>query len=169
MRRTVIVCLVFALMAVAAIVLIAVFFAFLRHWIAVHSGTTNESGEYYAFWSGFGADLGEGTLISAVALGVYTGARKVNCHEKGCWRIGHHPLDGTPYILCRHHHPDVPSGGATHEDILAHFERKRRQAAEAAVAAAGQGPATSSGDGNRGPSSVGGPAHPETGPAPPAT
>ena len=98
----------------AAIVLLVVFFAFVRHWAAVHSGTTNESGVYYAFWSGFGADLGEATLITAVIAGVYTGARKVNCHTKGCWRIGHHALDGTPYILCRHHHPDVPSGGASH-------------------------------------------------------
>ena len=48
-------------------------------------------------------------LIGAVGIGVYTGVRKVNCHTKGCWRIGHHPLDGTPYILCRHHHPDVPT------------------------------------------------------------
>ena len=119
---------------IAAVVLIVVFFAFLRHWIAVHSGTTNESGIYYAFWSGFGADLGEATLISAVCIGVYTGARKVNCHTKGCWRIGHHPLDHTPYILCRHHHPDVPSGGATHEQILAHFERSKRKAAGSDVA-----------------------------------
>ena len=73
---------------------------------------------YYNFWSGFGSDLGEATLISAVGIGVYTGVRKVNCHTKGCWRIGHHPLQGTPYILCRHHHPDVPTKGATHEHIL---------------------------------------------------
>ncbi len=114
---------------VAAIVLLVVFFATLRHWASVHSGTANESSIYYAFWSGFGADIGEATLITAVLAGVYTGARKVNCHTKGCWRIGHHPLDGTPYILCRHHHPEVPDGGATHEEILAHFERKKRLAA----------------------------------------
>ena len=35
--------------------------------------------------------------LSAVAIGVYTGVRKVNCHTKGCWRIGRHTLDGTPY------------------------------------------------------------------------
>src|SRR5208282_2072255 len=86
---------------VAAIVLLVAFFASLRHWASVHTGTANETGIYYAFWSGFGADLGEATLITAVAAGVYTGARKVNCHTKGCWRIGHHPLESTPYILCR--------------------------------------------------------------------
>ena len=49
---------------------------------------------------------------------MYTGVRKVNCHTKGCWRIGHHVLEGTPYILCRHHHPGVPTKGASHEHIL---------------------------------------------------
>ena len=77
----------------------------------------------YNFWSGIGSDLGEATLISAVGIGVYTGVRKVNCHTKGCWRIGKHDLDGTPYILCRHHHPGVPSKGASHAHIL---EQPRR-------------------------------------------
>ena len=70
----------------------------------------------------FRLDLGEATLISAVGVGVYTGVRKVNCHTKGCWRIGHHALEGTPYILCRHHHPEVPNHGATHEHILAQHQ-----------------------------------------------
>jgi len=104
------------------IVLVALLIAFiggLRHWFALHTGTLHGGPDvYYNFWSGFGSDLGEATLISAVCVGVYTGMRKVNCHTKGCWRIGHHALEGTPYILCKHHHPDVPNRGATHEDIL---------------------------------------------------
>ena len=88
------------------------FFAAVRHWVALHTGTLHGGPDlYYNFWSGFGSDLGEATLISAVGVGVYTGARKVNCHTKGCWRIGHHALEGTPYILCRHHHPEVPHQG----------------------------------------------------------
>jgi hypothetical protein len=89
---------------------------------------------YYNFWSGFGSDLGEATLISAVCVGVYTGVRKVNCHTRGCWRIGHHPLDGTPYILCKHHHPNVPNHGAPHEHILAqhHQYQLEREAARGA-------------------------------------
>jgi hypothetical protein len=106
------------LIVVVGIIFLALFFDIVRHWLAVHSGTSNESSVYYGFWSGFGADLGEATLISAVGIGVYTGVRKVNCHTKGCWRIGHHALNGTPYILCRHHHPNVPTGGATHKHIL---------------------------------------------------
>jgi hypothetical protein len=105
-------------LALVALVLVIAFFSFLRHWVAVHTGTLNESGPYYGFWSGFGSDLGEATLIGAVSVGVYTGVRKANCHTKGCWRIGHHPLEGTPYHLCRHHHPDVPTQGAAHSHIL---------------------------------------------------
>jgi hypothetical protein len=106
----------------------------LRHWFALHTGTLHGGPDvYYNFWSGFGSDLGEATLISAVGVGVYTGVRKVNCHTKGCWRIGHHALDGTPYIVCKHHHPDVPNRGATHEHMLAqHHRYKAERAAEKA-------------------------------------
>lgn len=115
------------------IVLVALLIAFLgalRHWFALHTGTLHGGPDlYYNFWSGFGSDLGEATLISAVCIGVYTGVRKVNCHTKGCWRIGHHPLEGTPFILCKHHHPDVPNHGATHDEILAQHHRFKIQRA----------------------------------------
>jgi hypothetical protein len=116
------------------VVLVAFLIAFiggLRHWFALHTGTLHGGPDvYYNFWSGFGSDLGEATLISAVCLGVYTGIRKVNCHTKGCWRISHHALEGTPYILCKHHHPDVPNHGATHEHILTeHLKFKSEKAA----------------------------------------
>src|SRR6202051_3803119 len=121
----------FLLLLVGGIALLIGFFAGVRHWLALHTGTLHGGPDlYYNFWSGFGSDLGEATLISAVGIGVYTGVRKVNCHTKGCWRIGHHPLDGTPYILCRHHHPDVPNGGASHEHILEQH-RKYKEAKEA--------------------------------------
>ena len=114
------------LLLVAGIVVLAVFFDAVRHWLALHTGTLHGGPDlYYNFWSGFGSDLGEATLISAVGIGVYTGVRKVNCHTKGCWRIGHHPLDGTPYVLCRHHHPHVPNNGASHEHILEQHRRFR--------------------------------------------
>ncbi len=117
-----------------AILLFVALYGPLRHWLALHTGITHGGPDvYYNFWSGFGSDLGEATLISAVGLGVYTGVRKVNCHVKGCWRIGHHPLLGTPYILCRHHHPNVPTGGASHQHILEQHRRyKEAQEARAA-------------------------------------
>jgi hypothetical protein len=134
---------VLVLVAVGVLAL-AIYFAEARHWLALHTGIINGGPDkYYNFWSGFGSDLGEATLISAVGIGVYTGVRKVNCHTKGCWRIGRHHLDGTPYVLCRHHHPGVPSKGASHEHIL---EQHRRF--QASQAAAGQCPTCSNGHGH---------------------
>jgi len=121
----------FLILLVVGVAFLIAFFDAVRHWLALHTGTLHGGPDlYYNFWSGFGSDLGEATLITAVGIGVYTGVRKVNCHTKGCWRIGHHPLDGTPYILCRHHHPDVPTKGASHEHILEQH-RKYKEAKEA--------------------------------------
>jgi len=70
----------------------------LLHWLAVHTGTIDEQGSYYGFWSGFGSDIGEVTILAAV-VGMW---RKHACHTKGCWRIGKHTVDGTPW--CTRHH-----------------------------------------------------------------
>ena len=119
-------------LVVVGIALVIASFDAVRHWFAFHTGILHGGPDvYYNFWSGFGSDLGEATLISAVGIGVYTGVRKVNCHTRGCWRIGHHALEGTPYILCRHHHPGVPSRGATHEHILEQH-RKYKEAQDGA-------------------------------------
>ena len=116
---------VFVLLVLAGLALLIAFFDFLRHWSAIHTGTVYSSSNpiYYNFWSGFGSDLGEATLIGAVSIGVYTAVRKVNCHTKGCWRIGHYPLEGTPYHLCPHHHPGVPTKGASHKHILEEYRK----------------------------------------------
>ena len=121
--------LLFVLVVTLVVILVA---GGVRHWVALHTGILNAGPDkYYNFWSGFGSDLGEATLISAVGLGLYTGLRKVNCHTKGCWRIGKHQLAGTPYVLCRHHHPGVPSKGASHEHILEQHRRfQESQASE---------------------------------------
>jgi hypothetical protein len=82
------------------------------HWIAEaiyrsigvgHGGQANTA---YSFWSGFGSDL---QIMAAVGLYV----RHVNCHVKGCPRVGKHQIDGTPYKVCHKHHPEVPDGGLT--------------------------------------------------------
>lgn len=83
------------------------------HWIEVHTGTVNESGPYYGFWSGFGSDISEIALFGGVVMGI----RKINCHVRGCPRIGHHLVKDTPYKVCHKHHPDVPNKGPTLEDI----------------------------------------------------
>lgn len=73
----------------------------LYHWFEVHTGTVNESGPYYGFFSGFGSDIGEVTLIAALC-GAF---RHHNCHVKGCLRLGR-PVEGTPYLACPTHHPE---------------------------------------------------------------
>ena len=42
------------------------------HWLQVHTGTVNEPGPYYGFWSGFGSDLGEFGILGAVGVGRYS-------------------------------------------------------------------------------------------------
>jgi len=66
------------------------------HWVEVHTGTVNEPGPYYGFWSGFGSDLEEFGTLGAVGAGIYSLVRKYNCHEPGCRRIGNHPAGGRP-------------------------------------------------------------------------
>jgi hypothetical protein len=61
-----------------------------------------DGAEWYAFWSGAGADLGQLALIG----GAITLYRKHNCHVHRCWRLGKFPIDGTPWVVCHRHHPD---------------------------------------------------------------
>jgi hypothetical protein len=72
------------------------------HWLEHWLGMDNLSGPIYGFFSGSGSDIGQVTLVGGVAMMV----RKHNCHVHGCWRVGRHPIAGTPYVVCRKHHPD---------------------------------------------------------------
>jgi len=60
------------------------FDSFLHHAFA-WTGTFNESGGWYGFWSGFAGGFG---ILTIVIIGY----RKINCHTQKCWRIGHHDL-----------------------------------------------------------------------------
>jgi hypothetical protein len=93
------------------------------HWLQVHTGTVNEPGPYYGFWSGFGSDLAEFSILGAVGTAVYQLIKKYNCHEPGCWRIGNHPAAGGQFLLCYRHHPDYRGKRPDHELI----ERLHRQ------------------------------------------
>jgi hypothetical protein len=81
-------------------------------WILHVMGVDDLSGPWYGFWSGFGADLGEIAIVGGL-VSIY---RRHNCHVKGCWRVGKHPVDGTSYVVCRQHHPDQ---APTHQEVLA--------------------------------------------------
>jgi hypothetical protein len=88
-----------------------------NHWLAVHTGTINESGPYYGFWSGFGSDIAELGILGAICTGSYQLVKKYNCHEPGCWRVGTHPAADGQFLLCYRHHPDFEGKKPTHEMI----------------------------------------------------
>jgi len=76
----------------------------LVNWLLHVLGADDTTGRWYAWWSGAGSDFGELTLIG-LAYGAY---RKHQCHNKGCWRIGRHQVDGTPW--CNQHHQQAREG-----------------------------------------------------------
>jgi hypothetical protein len=119
-----------ALVVAAGIVAWVLHASVVNHWLAVHTGTVNESGPYYGFWSGFGSDLAEFGIIGAVGTGVYQLVRKYNCHAPGCWHVGTHPAAGGQFLLCYRHHPDFQGERPTSEVIARlHHEHTAQQAA----------------------------------------
>jgi hypothetical protein len=124
---------VIAGLACAAVAVLVIWVQHVRlvgHWLQVHTGTVNEPGPYYGFWSGFGSDLEEFGVLGAIGAGIYSLVRKFNCHEPGCWRLGNHPAVGGQFNLCYRHHPDLKGSKPTHELIeRLHREHLERQAA----------------------------------------
>ena len=56
-------------------------------------------GPGYQFYSGVASDISEITLLG----GLVAVLKHRNCHQKGCWRLGHnHPEHGFP--TCRRHY-----------------------------------------------------------------
>jgi hypothetical protein len=87
-------------------------------------GVYNGNSRWYLFWGGFGSCLSELAILVVVW-------RKINCHAKGCYRVGLHHVEGTPYITCGKHHPTHPGSGAcTAEQIAqAHADAQTATAA----------------------------------------
>lgn len=80
----------------------------LLHWLGLDDG----SGAWYLWWSGIVGDL--------ALLGTFTVLlRRLNCHQGGCWRLGLHHVVGTPYVVCRRHHPGMEDGKPTADHIAA--------------------------------------------------
>jgi hypothetical protein len=115
----------------------------LQHWLAVHTGTVNEPGVWYGFWSGFGADIGEYVIFVALVAGIYHSFRRHNCHEPRCWRIGLHPVPGTPYIACKHHHPVLLGNHHKPGHMTVAYNRANPELAAAAEKAKDAKPASS--------------------------
>jgi hypothetical protein len=79
------------------------------YWLQVHTGTVNESGPYYGFWSGFAGDI----VLFGGGFAIY---KKHNCYINRCPRVAHNKFidksGGTEHMLCKKHwrqiHPEVP-------------------------------------------------------------
>lgn len=75
------------------------------HWLIVHlsqeTGTSNGASRAYDFWSGFGSDIGELTLVGTMLAMI----RQHACEVKPCWRLGRHQT-AAGHKVCRVHHPD---------------------------------------------------------------
>jgi hypothetical protein len=88
------------------------------HWFAQLLGLNSPTGHAYAWWSGAGSDLGELAIIG----GLVAAYRKHTCHVHRCWRFARHRVEGTPYVCCAKHHPDVPAR-VTHNHIIEEARR----------------------------------------------
>jgi hypothetical protein len=88
-----------------------------QHWLAIHTGTDNEAADFYGFFSGFGSDIGEVTIVGGL-LAIY---KKHTCHQRWCWRFGHYDFTdeatGLTYRLCRKCHPGHPGRHLTGQHI----------------------------------------------------
>lgn len=77
-------------------------------WLPHILGLDNGSGAVYLWWSGVGANLGEFAIVGAL----FAHYKRHVCHvdaPRFCWRLGMHPVAGTPYKTCKRHHPTVPA------------------------------------------------------------
>ena len=91
------------------------------NWLVHFLGIDNEAGRFYAFWSGFGSDIGEVAILGGLA-GLY---KRHTCHvdsPRFCWHPGTHPVVGTPYRACKKHHPGVPKKVTADHITTAHQE-----------------------------------------------
>jgi hypothetical protein len=119
-----------AVLVTEAVVVVAVVWLLhvphLGHWLQVHLGIIDEAGPYYGFWSGFGSDLAELSILGAIGTAVYQQVRKFNCHQPGCWRIGNHPAAGGQFMLCYRHHPDY-QGRLPGADLIERLHREHTE------------------------------------------
>ena len=66
-------------------------------------------------------------MVGAILVAV----RRVNCHDKGCWRVVTHPVEGTPYKACHKHHPVLSQHPRVTAEIMAKAHEEAHQARHA--------------------------------------
>lgn len=70
----------------------------------------------YQFWSGVAGSFLIGGGLWTGGLSMYW---RHTCHAPGCLRIGKHPTADGMHHLCARHHPDLPDGRRSLEEIHA--------------------------------------------------
>lgn len=78
-------------------------------WFHLLGGDGQSFYDYNSSW------VSNSTIVVAVVI-FY---RKHTCHAKGCWRISKHAVEGTPWIVCRKHHPTASNSAPTVDQIHA--------------------------------------------------
>ena len=78
----------------AAVVTIVIWLMHARqvgYWLQLHTGTINEPGPYYGFWSGFGSDIEEFGILGAVGAGIYQLVRSTTATSQAAGGSGSIP------------------------------------------------------------------------------
>jgi hypothetical protein len=92
-------------------------FAFVVPYGFIHFfGIDTQQSDNYDFFSGPGPVFVTLIGFSSLFAGLVS---HVNCHEPGCWRVGRHKVNGTPW--CNTHHVNVRPERTEHE-ILSSIE-----------------------------------------------
>ncbi len=86
----------------------ALYHALAWNWGGDGQGGSNSLG--YLLQSGIVANLG---LLAAAVIYL----RRHNCHARWCPFVGRHAVEGTPYVVCRTHHPTIKRKAPTVEFI----------------------------------------------------
>jgi hypothetical protein len=103
---------------IAVAVVLALFYPGWQHWIALHTGSLNNSSTppNYNYWSGFGSvfpwSMG---VVTGLWVYVWQHTKKSNCHTHGCWRIGSYPVGD--YRVCKKCHLEVKGTHPTIEHL----------------------------------------------------
>jgi hypothetical protein len=112
----------------------AIFYGGGDAWIAHNLGLYNETGPWYAFWSGFGSDIAEYAVFGAVVTGIVGAYRRHNCNVKGCWRLQwreYIDADGVKHLWCKKHHPSKPVHSRDFDKFLREHEARKHAQAQA--------------------------------------
>lgn len=73
-----------------------------RNWLGFSKAAYFTNGQNYAFYSGIGPMLLTSIGMSTIIGGLW---HAHNCHADGCWNIGRHRINGSPW--CNTHMADA--------------------------------------------------------------